>query len=63
MIFKTWGNSKAHIKRVFGTSNEANRAGRALQKLKQALTAADYTVEFQHHAIQTWWDGKALMAM
>jgi hypothetical protein len=58
-----WDDFKEKIRQVFGVANEANRAGRLLPKLKQTKSAADYAAEFQHYAIQTEWNDKALMFM
>ena len=58
-----WDDFKERIRQVFSIANEGNRAGRVLQHLKQNKSAADYAAEFQHYAIQTEWNDKALMTM
>jgi hypothetical protein len=62
-LFENINNFKDHIRKVFGTANEESKAIRAIQQLKQKTSAAEYAAEFQHHAVQTGWDDKALKAM
>jgi hypothetical protein len=62
-LFENINNFKDHIRKVFGTANEESKAVRAIQQLKQKTSAAEYAADFQHYAIQTGWDDKALKAM
>jgi hypothetical protein len=63
MLFEDYARFKTQIRQVFGVSNEDSIAARAIQHLKQKRSAAEYATEFQHYAIQTNWDDKALKVM
>jgi len=62
-LFENYDQFKTRLRQVFGISNEASTASRIIQRLRQQRSAAEYAAEFQHHAIQTQWDDKALMVM
>jgi len=62
-LFESYDNFKDRIKAVFGPANEAERAKRALQHVRQTHSASDYTAIFQEHANLTDWEGDVLQTM
>ena len=54
---------KSHIRQVFGTAGEISNAGRAIQRLQQRRSAAEYATTFQQHAVLLDWDDNALTTM
>jgi hypothetical protein len=63
LLFEDYDNFKSKIKAVFGPANEAERAKRMLQNIRQTHAASDYTALFQEYANLTDWDGDVLMTM
>jgi hypothetical protein len=54
---------KDKIQTVFSLANEAANAERAIQRLQQTRSAANYASTFQQHAVLTKWDNNALITM
>lgn len=62
-LFSNFENFVKELDLIFGVTNEANIAARAIQTLRQKNSASDYTARFKEYAQLTDWDEKALMAM
>ena len=62
-MFQDWDEFKEKLRQTFSVANETNDAERAIQSLRQTKSAGDYANKFQHYAIQTEWNDKALMRM
>lgn len=60
--FQTMSGFGQGIRRVFGDIDEERTSERSLQNLRQRNSAANYTAEFQQHAVRTDWNDEALRA-
>lgn len=54
---------KEKLRSIFGISNDKELAIRAIQRLTQKRSTAEYAAEFQKHAVVTEWDDDVLMTM
>jgi hypothetical protein len=62
-LIEHYANFKTQIRQVFGVTNEASTSARTIQELKQHRSAAEYTTEFQKHAIILGWEDEPLKTM
>ena len=51
------------LKQLFRIANKVPLVERAIQKLHQTRSAAEYAAEFQHYAVQLDWHNTALKTM
>lgn len=63
LLFEDFSVFKTQVRKSFGLANEEKKAERAIQKLRQTHSCAEYVTEFQHYAVQIDWNDPSLCAM